>query len=78
MSFRIVFNILPLVFKALTGQAPAFIRDLLLPYEPERCLRSAGTALLMVPRSRLITKGDRATLHSCGTPCPAISGRQLQ
>ena len=31
-----------------------------LPYEPECCLRSAGTALLMVPWSCLITKGDRA------------------
>ena len=60
VSFRFDFKILLLVFKALNGQAPAYICDLLLPYEPERCLRSTGTALLMVPRSRLITKGDRA------------------
>ena len=44
-----------LFFKALSGQAPVYIRDLLLP-----CLRPAGTALLMVLRSHLIKKGDRA------------------
>ena len=60
VSFRIFFKILLLVFKDLNSQAPACIGDLLLLYEPEHCLRFAGTALLMVPRSRLITKGDRA------------------
>ena len=59
LSFRIDFKILLLVFKALNGQAPTYIRDLLLPYKPDRCLRSAGTALLMVPRSCLVTKGDQ-------------------
>ena len=59
-SFRAVLKILLLVFKGQTGQAPAYIRHLLLPYEPVHCLRSDGTALLMVLRSRLITKGDRA------------------
>jgi len=60
VSFRIDFKILLLVFKVLNGQAPAYISDLLLPYKPKRCLRSAGTALLSVPRFRLITKGGRA------------------
>ena len=44
----------------LNGQAPAYICDLLTPYEPDRCLRSSGRALLTVPKSRLVTKGDRA------------------
>ena len=34
--------------------------DLLTPYEPDRCLRSSSRALLMVPKSRLVTKGDQA------------------
>ena len=37
LSFRIDFKILLLVFKALNGQAPAYICDLLTPYEPD-CL----------------------------------------
>ena len=60
MSFRIVFLILLLVFKALNAQAPAYICDLLTPYEPDPRLRSSSRALLMVPKSRLITKGGRA------------------
>ena len=60
VSFRIDFKILLLVFKALNGQAPAYICDLLTPYEPDRHLRSSSRALLMVPKSRLVSKGDRA------------------
>ncbi len=36
------------------------ICDLSTRYEPDRCLRSSSMDLLMVPRSRLVTKGDRA------------------
>ncbi len=39
---------------------PVYICDLLTPYEPDLCLRSSSRALLMVPKSRLVTKGDRA------------------
>ncbi len=60
VSFRIDFKILLLVFKALKSQAPVYICDLLIPYEPDHCLRSSGRALLLVPKSRLFTKGDRA------------------
>ena len=60
VSFRIDFKILLLVFKALNGQAPAYILEMLTPYEPDRSLRSSDRALLMVPKSRLVTKGDRA------------------
>ena len=34
---------------SLWAQAPAYIHEMLLPYEPERCLRSAGRALLYGP-----------------------------
>ncbi len=58
VSFRIDFKILLLVFKALKSQASVYICDLLIPYEPDHCLRSSSRALLMVPKSRLVTKGD--------------------
>ncbi len=51
MSLRIYFKILLLVFEALNGQIPVYICDLLIPYEPDRCLKSSGRALLMVPKS---------------------------
>ncbi|KAF7645328.1 hypothetical protein LDENG_00206550, partial [Lucifuga dentata] len=47
-------------FKALHSQAPIYIFDLLTPYKPERCLRSSGRNLLIVPESQLVTKSDRA------------------
>ena len=60
VCFRIDFKILLLVFKALNGLAPAYICELLVPYEPDRCLRSSSGALLKVPKSHLVTRGDRA------------------
>uniref|UniRef100_A0A667WJC6 Reverse transcriptase domain-containing protein n=1 Tax=Myripristis murdjan TaxID=586833 RepID=A0A667WJC6_9TELE len=60
VSFRIDFKVLLLVFKALNGLAPPYIQDLLTPYEPGRSLRSSGRALLEVPYSRLVSRGDRA------------------
>ena len=43
---RIDFKIALLVYKALNGQAPAYIADLLQPYDPPRKLRSADKQLL--------------------------------
>ena len=60
LSFKIDFKILLLVFKALNGLPPAYIFDLLTPYEPDCCLRSSDRALLMDPISRLVTIGDQA------------------
>lgn len=37
VSFRIDFSILLLVFKALKGQAPIYITELLIPYQPDLC-----------------------------------------
>ncbi len=58
VSFRIQFKILLIVFKALNGQAPSYISDLI--SFKSKPLRSANKALLYVPRSRLQFKGDRA------------------
>ena len=59
IKFRIQFKVLPLVYKALNGLAPKYIKELLVPYKPRRHLRSEAKGLLDEPRTRL-KFGDRA------------------
>uniref|UniRef100_A0AAQ5X7A8 Reverse transcriptase domain-containing protein n=1 Tax=Amphiprion ocellaris TaxID=80972 RepID=A0AAQ5X7A8_AMPOC len=47
---RVDFKVLLLVYKALNGLGPKYIRDLLTQYIPTRPLRSSGSGLLLVPR----------------------------
>ncbi|XP_043934439.1 uncharacterized protein LOC122807592 [Protopterus annectens] len=58
--YRIRFKILLLVFKALNGLTPIYLSEMLHPYVPARALCSEDLSLLVVPRSRLKTRGDRA------------------
>lgn len=60
VEFRVQFKILVITYRALHGQAPLYIQDLLHKNSPGRLLRSSGLDLLLVPRTRLKTKGDRA------------------
>ena len=60
IRYRIDFKLLLTVYKALHGLAPPYLSDLLLPHKPSRALRSADHLLLVVPRARLRTRGDRA------------------
>lgn len=60
VKFRIDFKILLFVYKALNNLAPQYLTDLLCPYTPSRTLRSSDHCLLIVPRSRLKKRGDRA------------------
>nr|XP_054596020.1 uncharacterized protein LOC129163078 [Nothobranchius furzeri] len=60
VNFRVHFKILVLVYRALHGQAPSYIGDLLSSYTPSRSLRSSDQSLLVVQRTRLKTKGDRS------------------
>lgn len=53
-------KILVLVFRALHGQAPPYISDLIQRYTPVRALRSVDQNLLTVPRTRYRTRGDRS------------------
>ena len=55
VKFRIDFKILVLTFRALNGQAPQYILDLLKPYSAGRTLRSSGQNLLVVPKTRYKT-----------------------
>uniref|UniRef100_A0A3Q3F3D0 Reverse transcriptase domain-containing protein n=1 Tax=Labrus bergylta TaxID=56723 RepID=A0A3Q3F3D0_9LABR len=45
---RIEFKILLLTYKALNGQAPSYLKELLVPYCPSRTLRSQNAGLLRV------------------------------
>ncbi|XP_043935110.1 uncharacterized protein LOC122808205 [Protopterus annectens] len=58
--YWIRFKVLLLVFKALNGLTPTYLSEILLPYVPARALRSEDLSLLVVPKSRLKMRGDRA------------------
>ena len=59
IKFRIQCKVLLLVYIALNGLAPKYIKELLVPYKPRRHLRSEAKGLLDEPRTRL-KFGDRA------------------
>ncbi len=55
VKFRIDFKIAVFVYKALAGLAPKYISDLLIPYSPQRALRSSNQLLLTVPLSESLS-----------------------
>ena len=57
---RIRYKILLLTFRALQGTAPEYISELLINYKPEKNLRSGVKDLLVVPKTNLVSAGDRA------------------
>ena len=60
VQYRIQFKILVITFRALHGQVPSYISDLIQLHTPTRSLRSLGQMLLMVPRTNFKTRGDRS------------------
>ena len=58
--WRVQYKLLVLVFTALHGPAPGYIRDLITPYLATRNLRSADLHLLVVPRYNLEGYDKRA------------------
>ena len=60
VCFRIDFKLLQFVYKALNGQGPFYVADLLIPYSSSRFLRSANMGLQVVPRSKRKLRRDRA------------------
>ena len=56
----ITFKILTLTYQALHGQAPEYLKELIVPYKPARALRSADANLFDVPPSCLCSCGDRS------------------
>ena len=57
---RIRYKVLLHTFKALKGQAPDYLCDLVKKYKPTRTLRSSSKALLTVPSYRTETYGSRS------------------
>ncbi len=57
IGFRVHFNILVITYRALHGQTPSYIHDLLHAHSPGQSLRSSGIDLLTIPRTRLKTRG---------------------
>ena len=57
---RIIFKILLITFKALHGLALGYLSDLITPYRPSRSLRSMVANLLILPKCRTKTYGERA------------------
>ena len=60
VKYRIEFKILLLVYKSLHNKGPEYLKQLLEVYAPPRLLRSSASHLLVVPRTKLKTYGDRA------------------
>ncbi len=60
VSFRIKFKIVLFVFTSLHGLAPPYIADLIQEQKPTRSLRSQSQKLLLVPCSKMKSRGDRA------------------
>ena len=57
---RIHFKLLVITFKAIHGQAPAYIRELLSQHCPSRNLRSSNSNLLVIPKPCTKSYGDRS------------------
>ena len=57
---RIDYKIGLLCYKSLKSTAPSYIKDLLVPYEPTRTLRSQNIKLLKIPKTNLRRFGDRS------------------
>ena len=60
---RIHFKLMLLVYRALNGISPQYIKDSLHPYNPTRTLRSGGHNLLQIPRT-CRSWGDNAFSHA--------------
>ena len=59
VEHRIKFKTALLVYKALNGMSPSYIKELVVPYTPARRLRSCDKGLLKIPKSRTSSFGDR-------------------
>jgi len=61
---RIEYKILIIVFKCLHNMAPAYLTELIQPYQPKRQNRSSSKGILLrIPRTTLATGGDRMFAH---------------
>ena len=59
VCYRTQYKLLLYVFKALNGLAPVYLKDLITVYEPARTLRSENAMLVVQPKVRTKTYGER-------------------
>ena len=57
---RIEYKLALLCFKGLRTACPSYLSDLIVPYAPQRSLRSSNSNLLSVPRAHMKRYGQRA------------------
>ena len=60
ITYRTDFKIALLTHQCIHGNAPPYLKELLTPKPATRNLRSDSSNLLMVPKTKLRTMGDRA------------------
>lgn len=67
VEYRLRFKVLLYAYKAVQGDAPDYICDLITKQQPTRTLRSANRSLLTVPKTRTATYGDRTFRKAAAT-----------
>lgn len=67
IRYRIIFKVLLLTYRCLKGTAPVYLSELVIPYIPKRSLRSSNQGLLVVPKTRLATYGQRSFAYAAAT-----------
>ena len=60
VPYRVQYKVLLYTFKSLHGCAPGYICELTERQKPRRELRSGSRSLLVIPKSRTVTYGDRS------------------
>ena len=60
VASRIQYKICMLTYKCLHAKAPAYLSEMLTPYQPTRALRSGSQCMLREKPGRLKTVGDRS------------------
>ena len=60
VKYRILYKLNMLTWKALNGQSPDYLSNLISYREIEKDLRSGNTKVLVIPKTNLKTMGDRA------------------
>ena len=55
ISYRSQYKLMMYTYRALNDTAPVYLKELVVPYQPTRSLRSASENLLTVPRTRTST-----------------------
>ena len=67
VKYRVQYKLLVHTYKALYGQSPVYMRDMLEIYRPSRTLRSQNTMTLVVPKMKTVMYGNRTFRYSA--PC---------